>query len=205
MKKIYLFRHGETDWNKKGINQGQADIELNKTGLDQAKSNAEMLKDFGIQYIYSSPLKRALKTAQILAEKINVEIEIIDGFKEINLGDMSEKSGDVMKEVLGEEIYKKITGGYGEDAALNTPFPNGESRLDLQNRVVKALDYICKNDKHDVIGIAAHAGVLNQVLRNFKFGDVSQLKNCEVIEAEYDESCGFRICNRMCYQDFKEM
>ncbi|MDD2840538.1 MAG: histidine phosphatase family protein [Rickettsiales bacterium] len=55
MKKLYLFRHGETDWNKEGRCQYSIDIELNETGLQQAKENAKFLQNLGIKHIYSSP------------------------------------------------------------------------------------------------------------------------------------------------------
>ena len=71
MKKIYLFRHGETDWNVKNVIQCTKDTELNENGIKQAEKNAEKLKDFGIEIVFSSPLKRAYKTSEILAKKIN--------------------------------------------------------------------------------------------------------------------------------------
>ena len=188
MKKIYLFRHGETDWNKHGISQGHADIELNETGLEQAKRNAETLKNFNIQYIYSSPLKRALKTAQILADMINVDIEIVDNLKEGSAGDMTGKTKDKLREVFGEEDYKKYMGEYGADIAFATPFPNGESKLDVQNRAIKTLNFICRNNKHSVIAISSHFGVLTGILKYFDFEDLSPLKNCEILEFDYDEN-----------------
>jgi len=63
---IYVVRHGQTDWNLQGIYQGQTDIELNKTGIEQAEDLKDKLKNIKFDVAYSSPLKRALKTAFIL-------------------------------------------------------------------------------------------------------------------------------------------
>lgn len=63
---IYIVRHGQTDWNLTGKNQGHTDIELNKAGIKQAEQLAEKLKNIKFDYVFSSPLKRAAKTAKII-------------------------------------------------------------------------------------------------------------------------------------------
>ncbi len=65
---IYIVRHGQTDWNLKKIYQGQTDTELNLTGIRQAQALQEKLKDIKFDYVFCSPLKRALKTAQIITD-----------------------------------------------------------------------------------------------------------------------------------------
>lgn len=67
MQTLYIFRHGETDYNKQRIIQGILDIPLNETGLQQAYALAELLSNSGIQLIYSSKLQRAHRTAEIVA------------------------------------------------------------------------------------------------------------------------------------------
>lgn len=88
---FYFIRHGETDWNRQKILQGQIDIPLNDCGIAQAHSAASLLKDKGIASIVSSPLKRALKTAEIIAQIISCPIKIVDDLKEVSLGIMEGK------------------------------------------------------------------------------------------------------------------
>ncbi|MCR5670602.1 MAG: histidine phosphatase family protein [Butyrivibrio sp.] len=64
--KIYLTRHGQTDYNKHRMMQGRSDIPLNEVGIGQAKSRRELLGDIHFDAVYSSPLKRAVKTASII-------------------------------------------------------------------------------------------------------------------------------------------
>ena len=85
--KIFLVRHGETDWNLKGKIQGNTDIELNKTGIKQAYelSNKMLEKNYKFSKIYSSPQKRALQTAKILSENTNIECIVVDKLKSSHL------------------------------------------------------------------------------------------------------------------------
>ena len=107
-KILYIFRHGKTDWNKEGKMQYWTDTELNETGLQQATQNAKILKDKNIQHIYSSPLKRAYKTAEILANTINVDITTIQDWIEFNGDKMSGMVRTEIKAILGEENYEKF-------------------------------------------------------------------------------------------------
>ena len=72
--KIYVTRHGQTDWNLEGKTQGRVDIELNEVGIKQAKQTKEKLKNIDIDLIICSPLKRAKKTAEIINEGRNIPI-----------------------------------------------------------------------------------------------------------------------------------
>ena len=80
--KVYLIRHGETDWNSVRKLQGQTDIRLNDYGIELAKLTAEGLKDVDFDLIYSSPLIRAVETAQIIKGDRELEIHTDDRIKE---------------------------------------------------------------------------------------------------------------------------
>src|SRR5690625_705134 len=86
MTKIYLVRHGETDWNIKGIIQGQTNIPLNKTGEIQARECGEYFKNKPVDAIISSPLMRAKKTTQLINQTLNLPIIYDDRLKERYFG-----------------------------------------------------------------------------------------------------------------------
>lgn len=184
MKKIYLFRHGETDWNREGRIQCSMDIELNATGLQQAKQNAEFLKDKGIQHIYSSPLKRAYKTGKILADLIDVDIEIYDDLREMNGGRYEGMLKSDYKKDFGEDNYEIFH--HSRDGGMDLSLPEGETKREIRNRIVNAVDKIAKMTTYGTIGIASHGFVLKEFLRGLDFEDDSLLDNCETIEAEFD-------------------
>jgi broad specificity phosphatase PhoE len=83
----FLFlRHGQTDWNAQGRIQGRTDTDLNETGLAQARAAAQRLMGRGIQRIVSSPLKRALRTAEIVATALALPIELDEHLMERAFG-----------------------------------------------------------------------------------------------------------------------
>lgn len=84
--KLYIIRHGETDWNKDKRLQGQSDTELNEYGIELAKITSDALKNIEFDYIFSSPLKRAYRTAEILKRDRNVDIVTDNRLKEIGFG-----------------------------------------------------------------------------------------------------------------------
>lgn len=86
--KLYVLRHGQTNYNKEGIFQGDKDIELNEEGREQARITAEELKNIKFDKVYVSPLKRAVETAKIVTEN---ELEIDDRLKERSFGRLEGK------------------------------------------------------------------------------------------------------------------
>lgn len=87
MSKLYLVRHGETDWNRENRCQGCIDIELNNYGIEQAKASAEYLSNEKIDIVFSSNLKRAYKSAEYIAEKLNLSVIENSALNEINFGE----------------------------------------------------------------------------------------------------------------------
>ncbi len=84
--KLYIIRHGETDWNKEKRLQGQSDTQLNEYGIELARITGEALKDVHFDYILSSPLKRAYETAELIRMDRPVKIITDDRLKEICFG-----------------------------------------------------------------------------------------------------------------------
>lgn len=84
--KLYIIRHGETDWNKQKRLQGQSDTELNGYGIELAEITGTALKYVSFDHIFSSPLKRAYRTAEIIRGDRTVPIITDDRLKEIGFG-----------------------------------------------------------------------------------------------------------------------
>ncbi len=83
---FYFLRHGQTDWNLENRAQGQTDVPLNDVGLLQARSACAIVEPLQIQTICSSPLSRALATAQIIGDSIAKPVQILDDLAECSWG-----------------------------------------------------------------------------------------------------------------------
>ncbi|MDR0774396.1 MAG: histidine phosphatase family protein [Rickettsia sp.] len=77
LKPFYFLRHGETDWNRQHVYMGSQDIPLNQTGENQAREASHILGKKDIKHIVTSPLIRAYRTAEIVNEKLKVDITIV--------------------------------------------------------------------------------------------------------------------------------
>ena len=161
MKHFYLFRHGETHFNALGRFQGQTlNAGLNETGKKQAQNLAEHLQDKGIELIVSSPLKRALETAQIVAEHLGVPVEIDEHFIEGNFGDVE---GKTKEEITEDEIATFKEWIKLDEQFLDIHFKNGESKRQILNRAFTGLNKLLKLP-YNVIGVASHSAVLRVIL-----------------------------------------
>ena len=201
MKKIiYLFRHGETDWNKnKDIKYSEKvhNVFLNQNGREQAKKLTEILKDKNIEHIYTSKLKRANETAKILADVINIDLEIIDGLEEFSIYDNS-IIGLTRQEIIDIKIGKDKWAKFKKekDSFLDWRiFPNCETKREARERIFNTIIKICQETPYRVIGIASHGNVMLELLRKLDFVNQEKLTNCEIIKLKYDND--LRIIERI--------
>ena len=156
MTEIILVRHGETEWNVVEIFRGRIDIELNETGLRQTELLAEYLRHLKIEAIYSSPLKRALVTAQTIANYHQISVDIASGLIDLDFGKWQ---GLPHQEV--KDRYKELYTGWGShpDRVI---MPGGESLDDVRNRSVHVVDEVIARYEGTVI-LVSHR-VVNKVL-----------------------------------------
>lgn len=155
--KIWLARHGETDWNVRRLMQGCTDTELNDNGRDQAAKLGEAMVGRGIVRVYASHLKRASETARIVAERLGVPCEIRDGLQETGLG---EWEGRVWARICEET--PEITAQWMTDRR-NTRPPKGETYQDVLNRFIPAVVRIAREAEGDVM-IVSHNGTIKAFL-----------------------------------------
>ena len=156
MTEIILVRHGETEWNVEEVFRGRIDIELNETGIKQAELLAEYLSDKKIDAIYSSPLKRALKTAEMIAGYHKLDVEIAPGLIDLDFGKWQglphQKVKDKYRELYAEWIKNPH----------QVKMPAGESLNDVRQRAIGVVDEVIAKYKGTVI-LVSHR-VVNKVL-----------------------------------------
>ena len=146
MTRLYLVRHGETDWNKASKIQGRIDTELSAYGVEQAQKLAKRLTSEEINVIYSSSLQRALRTAEIIADYKNCSIQKSDKYHEICLGPWEGLTINEIQEKYSEHLWT-----YREDPA-NFNLPGAETFLELTERTYSAiLDIVNKHDGKNIL------------------------------------------------------
>ena len=150
MTRLVLIRHGETDWNVEGRYQGQADPPLNARGIAQAQALAAALAPLAIDVLYSSPLKRAWQTAEIVAQRLDVPLYPEPRLMEIHQG---EWQGRLRSEIAAQ--YPEIFQKWLTDPWHVTP-PGGESLQEVQARVYAAVDEILARHRDQTVGLVTH-------------------------------------------------
>jgi len=161
---FYFIRHGETDWNKLKLMQGQTDTPLNATGIFQAEAAAQVLAKRKVATICTSPLRRARNTAETIAKACSASsVVVIDGLMEANFGS-----------------YEGHPSGPWRDAWLKgEEIPHGEFYEDFVERSLKALNE-CLTHPGPVL-IVAHGGTFYAVRRWALNGELVKTGNCELL------------------------
>ena len=150
---IYLVRHGKTDFIGKKLCGNLPGIHLNEEGRSQAQKAADYLGDFPIKAIYSSPIERALETAEIINTNSGLEVTPVDFLREIHFGDLQ---GMGEKDLVDHPLWKRFN-----SLPADVYFPNGESVAEVRNRVAKGLELLSQQyAKEDQIICVAHSEVL---------------------------------------------
>ena len=156
MTEIIIVRHGETEWNVAEIFRGRIDIDLNETVIKQAELLAEYLSKIKIDAIYSSPLKRALKTAEIIASYHKLNVNIAPGLIDFNFGNWQGLSHQEVKDKY-KELYR---------AWINHPeqvkMPAGESLNNVRKRAIGVVNKVIARYTGTVV-LVSHR-VVNKVL-----------------------------------------
>ena len=182
---FYIFRHGETDWNKERRCQGHTDTTLNETGQHQARMLAERLVDFKLDVIVSSDLSRALLTGSIVAERKGIPLIVDHRLREMSYGEAEGMRFDEAVKNFGEEIWNKL--GSFKREHDHVGFPGGETRFIARSRFHQALVDIIEKSSHQHIGISTHGGALRNILHHFLPEDHALLPipNCVIYRCEY--------------------
>ena len=156
MTEIILARHGETEWNVAEVFRGRIDVELNETGMKQAELLAEHLSDLKIDAVYSSPLKRALKTAEMIAGYHKLDVEVTAGLIDFDYG---EWQGLPHQEV--KDKYKELYAEWIKNPH-RVKMPAGESLTEVRKRAVAVVDNVIAKYE-DTVVLVSHR-VVNKVL-----------------------------------------
>jgi broad specificity phosphatase PhoE len=168
MTELLLVRHAETEWNREGRWQGHADPALNEAGRAQAHALGRSLAGEPVDAIYSSDLRRASETADILGAALDLPVTTDPDLREIDVGSWSG--------LTREEVAARFPGRETHD---------GESRDELEARVVAAVRRIAQRHPDGHVLIVTHGGSIRSLQRHLDDEPARVLANCEVCRLRF--------------------
>lgn len=204
MTKVYLIRHGETEWNAKGKYLGLTDIPLNNNGERQAKALSSFLSKERIDAVYSSALTRTIQTARIIAEPHELEVSKISELNEVDFGEwdgltyfeIKERYSNLADDWLNKTSEVQITGG--------------ETWSHFKKRVVSGLRKILNENENKNILIVSHGGPIKAIISEVlglsltSFWKIRQDRGAINIVEFFDEGATITLLNDTYYQNCKE-
>jgi len=156
-----LVRHGQTGWNRQERFRGLADIDLNEVGAKQAEAVSYRVMQWKVDAVYSSPLKRAVSTAQSIAGRFGLPVVTLDGIIDMNFGDWQGLTIEEVKNRYPEQF----------DFWLNSPhrleIPGGETLDEVRQRAVTAINGLAKQHVGQTIAMVTHRVVCKVLLLAF--------------------------------------
>jgi 2,3-bisphosphoglycerate-dependent phosphoglycerate mutase len=153
---IHLARHGETDWNREVRWQGHLDPPLNAVGREQARALAEALADEPIAAVYSSDLRRALETAEIVAGRLKLAVHADASLRELDVGAWA---GHTLAELRGR--YPESVARWEQSGEPG--WEGGESHADMAARVVGTIRAIAAAHADEDVLVVSHGGPVRAV------------------------------------------
>jgi broad specificity phosphatase PhoE len=156
MTKFILARHGETLWNVEKVYRGRTDVNLDEVGIKQAELLGKYLSNWELEAIYSSPLKRALDTANIIARYQKMGVHVAEGLIDFDYGEWQS-----LPEQEAKRLYPTL-----HDEWHNNPhkvtMPGGESLEDVKRRAIEVVNDVLSKYQGSVV-LVSHR-VVNKVL-----------------------------------------
>jgi broad specificity phosphatase PhoE len=148
---VILARHGETDWNREDRFQGHADPPLNTAGRKQSEELAHALAGESIARVYTSPLRRAAETAEIVSRRLGVELEHVEGLREIDVG--------AWTGLTRGEVAERFPASYARwlERAPHG-FEDGETYAQLAARVLPAVRGLIDRHPAGSLLVVTHGG-----------------------------------------------
>ena len=153
---FYLVRHGSNDYLAKALLAGRSpNVHLNEQGRAEAERLANALANAGVQRIFSSPLERAIQTAEPTARRLGLEIEITREILEIDFGDWT---GKAIRDLDRDPAWKNFN-----SYRSGTRIPNGETMLEAQGRMIGFVEKLRRENAAQTVALFSHGDPIKSV------------------------------------------
>ena len=165
-QKIYIVRHGETDYNAERRTQGWLDIPLNKTGHAQAMATSAKLVNIKVDALYSSDLRRAHETADTIARTLNTQIVLTKALRERDMGVFSGWRRGFEQDLIKDRLWSEFeTARDQEDMDWNEH--GGESMRQMTERIAMFMNKLHVLHTDQKVIIVSHGGTINRILEHY--------------------------------------
>lgn len=161
LTQLYLIRHASNDWMKSGRLAGWTpEIHLNDEGRAQAEALGERLATARLRAVYSSPLERALETANaIVAHYTEMEVKLVSDLGEVQYG---EWTGKQLRQLARSELWRVI-----QQSPARARFPAGESLREMQSRAIAAVEKIVADHPSGAVAVVSHGDVIKALVAHY--------------------------------------
>ena len=157
---VFLVRHGVTAWHDEGKVLGQRDLPLSERGLAQARASAQALANVAIADVLTSPLQRSIQTAEIISERVSIDVARDPRLTDFRVGKWS---GMSHQEISSSAEYLRFI-----DNPLSERIPGGESLTEIRDRAVSAVEQTLHDSpRGDAVVIVTHAGIIRVILSHY--------------------------------------
>ncbi len=181
---LYLFRHGETDWNLSRRLQGHTDVPLNEQGRLQAAKLGERIKDLSMDLVLTSDLKRATETATIAFSNRNLEFHASPKLREMNLGEAEGHLREDVQAQFGMQAWQE----YADPHFLDFRFPGGELKAHALQRVKDHIQSVIQQTKVQRLAVSTHGGILRLLVHSCSHSPLEPvpIPNCVLFHLTVD-------------------
>lgn len=193
MTKFLLIRHATTDAVGKRLSGRKPGVSLNTAGQEQAEKLAQRLASASIAAIYSSPLERALQTAQPIAEILNLQTKVDESFLEMNFGEWTNAD---FGELTSNQQFKLFN-----SFRSSTRVPGGELMLEAQLRIVSGLLNLTKQHPGETVAVVSHSDLIKAAIAYFAGIPLDMFQRLEISPASvsiiqvYEETAQILLVN----------
>ncbi len=157
--RLVLVRHAVTAHTGGKLSGRMPGIDLNDDGRAQASAVAERLATAPLSAVFASPIERTMQTAQTIADRHGLAVEVLDGVIEAEYGDWTDKA---IHDLAKSDEWTVV-----QRTPSRARFPNGESLLEMQTRMVIALDQVVARHRHETVVVVSHADPIKSAVAHY--------------------------------------
>jgi len=193
MTRFLLIRHATTDSVGKRLSGRTPGVSLNEEGRTQAQNLADRLASLPINALYSSPLERAVQTAEPISRAKGLEIIICEDVLEMDFGQWTNCS---FKELENDSIFQRFN-----TFRSNTRIPGGELMLEAQARIVRGLEKLGAQHLNQTVAVVSHADLIKAAVAYYAGIHLEMFQRLEISAASvsvlelYDETARLLLIN----------